>query len=469
MDSYSDLLINPVLTERHIQILWFEQKFIQNLTTAEGNIIEVVSPGNWNTGTGPDFLKAHLRIGGSEWHGDVELHLHDENWIQHKHDQDMRYNQVILHIAFWKPRHAKSIKREDGKEVFLTYLESSLTKPLEELLQLIDLDYYPYKSFIEKGKCSSLLFQKLPEENAEALFVSASYWRLRQKSHFLQLRFSTRPLQLFGGISMALGYKNNSMAFLDLFEFLLEYRDLPLEELLAITFGCTGFFDSHEKNHWKESHYYLQLKTLWGEWQWKVEHQAQLKLDHIRPFNHPIRRLAYLVHLLQNAHFEKVWAQLLKIWNGVKGPLKKSDKDSLYQNLLDCLPNFEDSYWASHLFFEEQSQSKIFSLIGTELKETIVINTFLPLLYEECMEKRCASAQQKFDDFYKSLKAHSTSKFKYLRHRFFDDHDHSFLKRAQIEQGMYQLHKDFCTHFEASCEGCPFVQRYFGLNNVPLL
>ena len=54
------------LTERHLQILWLEQKLLKNLITNQGESIEVISPGIWNTGPGPDFLKAHLKIGNCE-------------------------------------------------------------------------------------------------------------------------------------------------------------------------------------------------------------------------------------------------------------------------------------------------------------------------------------------------------------------------------------------------------------------
>src|ERR1700733_3251385 len=68
------------ITERHLQVMWLEQKYFRGLATPEGFPIEVISPGIWNSEAGPDFLKAHLRIGPDEVKGDVELHLSDEGW-----------------------------------------------------------------------------------------------------------------------------------------------------------------------------------------------------------------------------------------------------------------------------------------------------------------------------------------------------------------------------------------------------
>src|ERR1700761_5455772 len=63
----------PFLRERHLQAMWLEQKYFKNLTTTEGEAIIVLSPGIWNSEGGPDFLKAHLKIGHREIRGDVEL------------------------------------------------------------------------------------------------------------------------------------------------------------------------------------------------------------------------------------------------------------------------------------------------------------------------------------------------------------------------------------------------------------
>ena len=93
-----------LLTERHIQAVWFEQKYFKNLRTSTNEPIEIISPGIWNAEAGPDFRKAHLKIGGREIQGDIEIHLMDEFWYQHQHHLDDRYNQVVLHVSLWQPQ-----------------------------------------------------------------------------------------------------------------------------------------------------------------------------------------------------------------------------------------------------------------------------------------------------------------------------------------------------------------------------
>lgn len=103
-------------TERHLQVMWWEQKYFKNLKTRENLPIEIISPGIWNAEAGPDFLKAHLKIGDREIKGDIEIHLDDESWVQHKHHQDTRYDQVILHVSFYLPHTHKAIINSKRRE-----------------------------------------------------------------------------------------------------------------------------------------------------------------------------------------------------------------------------------------------------------------------------------------------------------------------------------------------------------------
>ena len=103
-----------LLTERHIQAMWLEQKYFKNLKTSDGHLIEVLSPGIWNAEAGPDFLKAHLRIDGAELLGDIELHLSDESWYNHNHHTDSAYDHVILHVGYWTPKKPVPIVTSKG-------------------------------------------------------------------------------------------------------------------------------------------------------------------------------------------------------------------------------------------------------------------------------------------------------------------------------------------------------------------
>ena len=49
-------------TEMEVQALWFEQLHQPALTTDDGRTVEIIQPGFWNHGGGPDFSRAVVRF-----------------------------------------------------------------------------------------------------------------------------------------------------------------------------------------------------------------------------------------------------------------------------------------------------------------------------------------------------------------------------------------------------------------------
>ena len=72
---------------------------LKSLLTTDGREVEIIDPGMHNTNQGPDFFNAKLKIGGTLWAGNVELHLKSSDWFRHGHDSDPSYNNTILHVA----------------------------------------------------------------------------------------------------------------------------------------------------------------------------------------------------------------------------------------------------------------------------------------------------------------------------------------------------------------------------------
>lgn len=473
---YSELLNNRLLvvnekpktyqfmTERHLQAVWLEQKYFKNLKTKEGNKIEILSPGIWNAEAGPDFLKAHIVVNGKEYKGDIEIHLNEEEWYHHGHHKDERYDNVVLHVSLWKNSSDKGIIKSNDQATITACLEEYLTISINRIVQLIDLDLYPYRRFSGSGKCASSCFKKLNENEINTFFVSAANWRLKQKKKYLEIRFGDINKQVMGGIAMALGYKHNSEAFADLFSYLLSLRDEPEDELLAVAFGCCGFFDKKCPQHWLDNSYYQNLKILWDAKKNLILHQAEIRLDHVRPYNHPIRRIVYLVKMLKDHESDFIWKNIFLCWEEY---LRNEDDKRVLKNfkesIFNTIPNYLDSYWNHHYTFENSPKDEFLSLMGESLKSQIVINTVLPILFCEQKEEH----QSAFDKCYSLMQTTESTKGKYLKYRFFGDSQKGkILENSQTEQGAFQLHKDFCIHYEASCDGCPFIEKMNSLGVI---
>ena len=69
------------------------------LTTTDGEVVEIIDPGLHNTHAGPDFFNAKVKIGGTLWVGNVEIHVKSSDWYAHHHHQDNAYDNVVLHVV----------------------------------------------------------------------------------------------------------------------------------------------------------------------------------------------------------------------------------------------------------------------------------------------------------------------------------------------------------------------------------
>lgn len=257
---------------------------------------------------------------------------------------------------------------------------------------------------------------------------------------------------------MALGYKKNTEAFLNLFMWLHSLGKHDENELLASALHACGFFVERYQQQWTDSPKYQELlKTL----TLPNPPNTKLVLNQIRPLNHPIRRLVVMVKLLTDPVVPKLYSRMMSLWDSSWTNFHPEKWNTLAQQFRNLLPTYQDTYWNQHYLFENKVRNEHIPLMGDDLKNEILINTVLPLLHAYIASKQNQEETSAFQNFYDSFPAAYTSKTRYLTHRFFGDTPKGeILNKACTEQGAYQLHRDFCLHYEASCEGCPFVDRY---------
>lgn len=86
--------------EKLLHYVWKHRMFpLRPLTTTCGQAVEVIDPGLVNNDAGPDFFNAKVKIGGTLWVGNVEIHDKASGWYAHGHDKDGRYDSVVLHVV----------------------------------------------------------------------------------------------------------------------------------------------------------------------------------------------------------------------------------------------------------------------------------------------------------------------------------------------------------------------------------
>ena len=86
--------------EALLQYAWKHKMFpLKPLETTDGLPVEVIDTGLQNADAGPDFFNAKVKIGGTVWIGNVEIHEKSSYWTAHGHDRDAAYDNVVLHVA----------------------------------------------------------------------------------------------------------------------------------------------------------------------------------------------------------------------------------------------------------------------------------------------------------------------------------------------------------------------------------
>nr|WP_317168631.1 DUF2851 family protein [Chryseobacterium schmidteae] len=89
------------MNEKLLQYLWNFKVFTHfDFTDTNGDSVEILDFGRWNTDSGPDFLMAKIKTKNIILAGNIELHVKSSDWIFHQHSKDPAYQNIILHVVF---------------------------------------------------------------------------------------------------------------------------------------------------------------------------------------------------------------------------------------------------------------------------------------------------------------------------------------------------------------------------------
>lgn len=135
--------------EKYLHFIWKYKYYIdKNLLLTNGKQITIINHGTYNCNEGPDFLNAHIKIDNIDFYGHVEIHINASDWIKHNHDNNEKYNNVILHVIF---NDDIDIHKDIPTLVIKTYIHQSVLSFINFLIQreknkilLTDDINYPY-------------------------------------------------------------------------------------------------------------------------------------------------------------------------------------------------------------------------------------------------------------------------------------------------------------------------------------
>ena len=221
-----------------------------------------------------------------------------------------------------------------------------------------------------------MLFSKISQENTVDLLRSAALCRLEEKWLRLQAMSETPPTALLAGICMTLGYKHNAEPFLSIFHLLYNSNISSESDLLSLALGSCGFFRLFFQQKWGESEVYLHLEKQYHHLKEKAA-TTDLRLDHIRPANHPVRRLALLAKLVADPQMRLLHKTVWNLWSSNWNNTARHQWKNLKDLLVGALPRYEDPYWERHYTFENKEQPKRITLLGDDLRLEILINVLL--------------------------------------------------------------------------------------------
>ncbi len=124
--------------ERLLHYVWKHKILpLKPLITSDGQTVEVIDPGLYNHNQGPDFFNAKIRLAGTVWAGNVEVHLRSSDWYRHSHESDPAYNSVILHVV---GEIDGEVRTQEGKALPQVRLDipKSILQSYEELCRTED-------------------------------------------------------------------------------------------------------------------------------------------------------------------------------------------------------------------------------------------------------------------------------------------------------------------------------------------
>ena len=355
--------------EQLLHYVWRHKMFpLQEMHTTDGKLVEVIDPGLHNRNAGPDFFNAKVKIDGTLWVGNVEIHDRSHDWYVHGHDHDSAYNNVVLHVAGVVD---DNVITSDGK--FLPQLQLDVPKEINDhYKELLETDQYP--------PCYKII-PDLTKLTIHSWMSALQTERLEQKTEAIKARVDRNNGSWENGYFTTLARNYGFGINGDAFE--MWANTLPLKavdhhrddvfQIEAIFMGQAGLLElntipsQYQRDALNEG-YFAKLRN---EYQYLAHKFSMKPMDatmwrflRLRPQNFPHIRIS----------------QLANLYYSRRAGLSSLLECTTIEQLKAVLATSVTPYWETHYTFGSTSCRNDKNLSPASLN-LLMINTAIPMLF----------------------------------------------------------------------------------------
>ena len=430
--------------EQLLHYCWKHRLFpLQQLKTTSGQDVEVIDPGLHNRNAGPDFFNAKVKIDGTLWVGNVEIHDKSSDWYLHGHEKDDHYNNVVLHVT---GKADTEVKTANGD--VLPQLEMEVPETVERHYhELLQEDQYP--------PCYRIIPQ-LSRLTVHSWMSALQTERLEQKTEKIRQRVAIAngswEQAYFVTLARSFGFSINSEAFEQWAQHVplhdVDHHRDDLFQIEAIFMGQAGMLNTDDmpQRHRKQAEEDEYFQRLRHEYLY-LAHKFSLepisgqrwRFLRLRPQNFPTIRISQLANLYY--HRRTGLSQLVDC---------KTLKE--VQQLFDTEAT---PYWETHYTFGTESK-KAEKRLSKDSVTVLTINTVVPMLFAYGRHKEDDRLCDRAFDFLEELKAEDNHIVRMWKQCGLD------VENAGDSQALIQLKNEYCDRKD--CLRCRFGYEY--LRNV---
>ena len=346
------------ISEEFLSYIWKYRLFKIDPETVD--IIEVLHPGSQNFNAGPDFFNAKIRINGTTWAGNVEIHIRSSDWFRHNHHNDPVYENVVLHVVYENDRDVTGF---NNRIIPVIELKNKFNPELLERYSKIagNLEWLPC------GKQINTVDPGLLKCWLQRIFVE----RMECQTDAIIKRvtgiINNWEQAFYEWLAAGFGFKTNKEAFFQLARqtpcFVFPHNKGNRFVIESLLFGQSGLL-GNQLNEEYPCRLQKEYKYLSKKYDLKPINAHLWRFMRIRPSGFPTIRLSQFACLLTST--TNLFSEFINAGN-------ISDLSFLYSLTAS-------EYWNDHYRFGVKSPFGV-KRLGISSVNTLLINTVIPFLF----------------------------------------------------------------------------------------